>query len=69
MSVSAHTENHPFINELKRLVSSHPVLTEAAKTARYRKVFRSGQGEALAVVFPVTLLELWRVLSAVFPRH
>jgi FAD/FMN-containing dehydrogenase len=26
--------------------------------------FRSGQGDALAVVFPGTLLELWRVLSA-----
>ncbi|MCQ4033895.1 hypothetical protein FK513_28190, partial [Klebsiella pneumoniae] len=29
-----------------------------------RKGFRSGQGEALAVVFPGTLLELWRVLNA-----
>nr|VXZ82438.1 D-lactate dehydrogenase [Klebsiella pneumoniae] len=34
------------------------------KTQRYRKGFRSGQGEALAVVFPGTLLELWRVLNA-----
>ena len=34
------------------------------KTQRYRKGFRSGQGEAPAVVFPGTLLELWRVLNA-----
>jgi FAD/FMN-containing dehydrogenase len=40
------------------------LLTDPAKTQRYRKGFRSGQGEALAVVFPGTLLELWRVLNA-----
>ena len=34
------------------------------KTARYRKGFRSGQGDALAVVFPWLTLELWRVLKA-----
>ena len=56
--------SNPFINELNRLVGNQHVLTDAAKTARYRKGFRSGQGEALAVVFPGTLLELWRVLSA-----
>ncbi|HEY1846603.1 MAG TPA: D-lactate dehydrogenase [Buttiauxella sp.] len=64
MSVSAHSDHQAFINELHRLVGSHHVLTDAAKTARYRKGFRSGQGEALAVVFPGSLIELWRVLSA-----
>lgn len=39
-------------------------LIDPAKTARYRKGFRSGQGDALAVVFPGSLLELWRVLKA-----
>ncbi len=57
-------DNTTFINELSRLVGSSHLLTDPAKTARYRKGFRSGQGEALAVVFPGTLLELWRVLSA-----
>jgi D-lactate dehydrogenase len=47
-----------------RLVGSSHLLTDPAKTQRYRKGFRSGQGDALAVVFPGTLLELWRVLSA-----
>lgn len=62
-SVRSH-DNTAFTNELSRLVGSSHLLTDPAKTARYRKGFRSGQGDALAVVFPGTLLELWRVLSA-----
>ncbi|EOZ9389210.1 D-lactate dehydrogenase [Enterobacter cancerogenus] len=62
-SVRSH-DNTAFINELSRLVGSSHLLTDPAKTALYRKGFRSGQGDALAVVFPGTLLELWRVLSA-----
>ena len=50
--------------ELRRLVGSSHLLTDAAQTARYRKGFRSGTGDALAVVFPSSLLELWRVLQA-----
>ena len=61
-SVNTH-DNNAIINELSRLVGASHLLTDAAKTARYRKGFRSGQGDALAVVFPGTLLELWRVLS------
>ena len=64
MSFEQPHDNTGFINELTRLVGSAHLLTDAAKTARYRKGFRSGQGDALAVVFPGTLLELWRVLSA-----
>lgn len=56
--------NNTFINELKRLVGASHLLTDPAKTARYRKGFRSGQGDALAVVFPGTLVELWRVINA-----
>ena len=56
--------NNTFINELKRLVGASHLLTDPAKTARYRKGFRSGHGDALAVVFPGTLVELWRVLNA-----
>ncbi|MEG7486767.1 D-lactate dehydrogenase [Enterobacter hormaechei] len=64
MSSVRTDDNTTFINELSRLVSHSHLLTDPAKPARYRKGFRSGQGEALAVVFPGTLLELWRVLSA-----
>lgn len=56
-------DNKDFLNELARLVGSSHLLTDPAKTARYRKGFRSGQGDALAVVFPGSLLELWRVLN------
>jgi len=57
-------DNNAFLAELTRLVGRTHLLTDPAKTARYRKGFRSGQGDALAVVFPGTLLELWHVLSA-----
>ncbi|WP_312382780.1 D-lactate dehydrogenase [Atlantibacter subterraneus] len=64
MSLTSHNDNSAFIAELTRLVGASHLLTDPAKTARYRKGFRSGQGDALAVVFPGSLLELWRVLQA-----
>ncbi|MEQ4545783.1 MAG: D-lactate dehydrogenase [Pantoea agglomerans] len=51
------------LSDLRRLVGPTHLLTEPEQTARYRKGFRSGEGEALAVAFPGTLLELWRVLQ------
>ena len=57
--------SHPtLLAELRRLVGSSNLLTDAEQTARYRKGFRSGEGEALAVIFPGSLLELWRALQA-----
>ncbi|NEM65136.1 D-lactate dehydrogenase, partial [Escherichia coli] len=64
MSPATTSKNSDFLAELARLVGPSHLLTDPAKTQRYRKGFRSGQGDALAVVFPGTLLELWRVLSA-----
>ncbi len=64
MSSMTTTDNKAFLNELARLVGHSHLLTDPAKTARYRKGFRSGHGDALAVVFPGSLLELWRVLKA-----
>ncbi|WP_374257993.1 D-lactate dehydrogenase [Yokenella regensburgei] len=64
MSSNIQTDNSAFLAELSRLVGHAHLLTDPAKTQRYRKGFRSGQGEALAVVFPGSLLELWRVLNA-----
>ncbi len=64
MSSMTTTDNQSFrMNLPVWSVTSH-LLTNPAKTARYRKGFRSGQGDALAVVFPGSLLELWRVLKA-----
>ncbi len=64
MSHNINDNSVALLNELTRLVGHGHILTEAAKTARYRRGFRSGEGDALAVVFPGSLLELWRVLSA-----
>ncbi|MEI2265251.1 D-lactate dehydrogenase [Erwinia sp. CGal63] len=52
------------VSELARIVGRAHLLTDPQKTERYRKGFRSGEGEALAVVFPGTLLEQWRILQA-----
>jgi len=50
--------------KLMRGVAGHKnVLTGSWRTERYRRGFRSGVGEALAVVFPRTLLEQWEVLQ------
>lgn len=49
--------------DLRRLVGAPHLLTDSEATARYRKGFRSGGGDALAVVIPGSLLEMWRVLQ------
>ncbi len=54
MSSATTINNPPFLAELARLVGSSHLLTDPAKTQRYRKGFRSGHGDALAVVFPGT---------------
>ena len=64
MSLATTPDNRVFLSELARLVGGSHLLTDPAKTARYRKGFRSGHGAAIAVAFPGTLLELWRVLGA-----
>jgi D-lactate dehydrogenase len=48
------------IENLKNIVGNRHCLTEKGKTERYRKGFRSGEGEAVAVVVPGTLVEMWR---------
>ena len=53
-----------FINQLKNIVGNAQVLTGERSTERYRKGFRSGEGKALAVVFPTRLLQLWQILQA-----
>lgn len=53
-----------FIQSLVKAVGRGNVTTDPTKTERYRKGFRSGEGEAEAVVTPRSLLQLWRVLEA-----
>lgn len=51
------------VSELYEVVGKKHVITNAAKSLRYRKGYRSGKGPALAVVQPGTLMELWQVLE------
>lgn len=48
----------------QRIVGKRHVLTTARAMERYCKGYRSGSGEALAVVRPGSLVEQWRVLKA-----
>ncbi len=56
--------NLELIASFKETVGTRYVLTDPKKTERFRKGFRSGEGEAIAVVRPGALLELWKVLQA-----
>ena len=51
------------IEHFNNIVGSKKVLTQETKTAYYRSGFRSGSGTALAVLFPSTLLELWKLIE------
>ncbi|PIJ48703.1 D-lactate dehydrogenase [Erwinia sp. OLTSP20] len=55
---------HTLLTRMSQIVGKGHLLTDPRKTERYRKGFRSGCGEALAVVFPGSLLEQWRLLQA-----
>lgn len=56
-------DHAPLIRELQAIVGRRHCLTGERRTARYRKGFRSGEGAALAVVIPGSLLDMWRVLQ------
>lgn len=55
--------NMDLITRLEAAVGKRHVITKARATKRFRTGFRSGAGDALAVVQPRTLLELWTVLK------
>ncbi|MGB0665180.1 MAG: D-lactate dehydrogenase [Pontibacterium sp.] len=54
----------PLLQQLTDIVGSSYALTEPSKVAPYTKGFRLGSGEALAVVRPASLLEVWKSLQA-----
>ncbi|WP_237385189.1 D-lactate dehydrogenase [Xenorhabdus sp. Sc-CR9] len=64
MNDAKNPQNQQFIAILTNIVGSSHILTEPKKTECHRKGFRSGQGDALAVVFPGSLLEQWKVFKA-----
>ncbi|MEM9898199.1 MAG: D-lactate dehydrogenase [Pseudomonadota bacterium] len=56
--------NEELLAALRAAVGERYVLTGVRSTERFRRGFRSGEGEALCVVQPGTLLEQWQVLKA-----
>ncbi|MEM7621516.1 MAG: D-lactate dehydrogenase [Pseudomonadota bacterium] len=56
--------NDSLINTLKGIVGTRHVLIDAKKTKRFCKGWRSGEGKALCVVQPGTLVEQWHALKA-----
>ncbi len=52
------------IKRLQAICGRRRVLTSSRSTRRFRRGFRSGEGDALAVAQPATLLEQWQVLQA-----
>lgn len=49
--------------QLKDVVGQRHLQSNPKRTDYYRRGFRSGHGEALAVVFPQTLTQLWQTLQ------
>ncbi len=58
------TNNSELISKFKGIVGAYHVLTSDRSTERFRRGFRSGDGRAICVVRPGTLLEYWKVLQA-----
>ncbi|MEM9270663.1 MAG: D-lactate dehydrogenase, partial [Pseudomonadota bacterium] len=56
--------NDALLETFRKTVGKRHVLVGARATERFRRGFRSGEGEALCVVQPATLLEQWKVLQA-----
>ncbi|MES0825047.1 D-lactate dehydrogenase [Ruegeria sp. SCP11] len=56
--------NDELIKHFRSIVGSRHVLTGERATERFRRGFRSGEGQALCVVQPGSLLEQWKVLQA-----
>lgn len=55
---------HALLDRIRHIVGATHLLTDPAHTEPYRTGYRFGQGQALAVVRPGTLLEYWQVLQA-----
>jgi D-lactate dehydrogenase len=63
-TVNTTASNETLIAELRRIVGRRHCLTGDRRTERFRKGWRSGEGDALCVVQPGSLLEQWQVLQA-----
>ena len=54
-------EQNELIKQFEDIVGTKKVITKSTQTAYYRSGFRSGNGMALAVVFPSTILQQWKL--------
>ena len=55
--------NKSVINKLKDIVGKKYIVTNNLRKQPYTRGWRYGQGEAIAVVKPGTLLEIWKILQ------
>jgi D-lactate dehydrogenase len=62
--MTGNSEQLSLIQELKTVVGASYTLTDTVKKQAYTKGFRFGSGDAIAVVKPATLYEIWQVLKA-----
>ena len=57
------TDNYKIIHDLKLITGSRYILTGKWNKKSYSKGWRYGEGEALAIAKPGTLLEIWKILQ------
>jgi D-lactate dehydrogenase len=62
--VMTHPDTDRLLGQLRDIAGPRNVLTGDRSTRRYRSGFRFGGGAAIAVVFPRSLLQQWRILKA-----
>lgn len=60
--VTRSTSQQTLIHKLRATVGRRHVLTGASRTQRFTAGYRTGEGPALAVIRPGSLVEVWRVL-------
>lgn len=56
-------QTEEILHKFELILGVNNISADPKKNAHYRKGWRTGQGAALAVLFPQTLLELWEVLK------
>ena len=52
-----------FLSELESIVGKKNILVNKQQTEHFRKGFRSGEGDALCVVFPTRLIHQWELIK------
>ncbi|MDB5540869.1 MAG: D-lactate dehydrogenase [Devosia sp.] len=63
-TIETKTSTDDLLAALRAAAGPRNVLTTERETKRYRRSFRGVTGDAVAVVRPGTLLQMWRVLEA-----